>query len=118
MEAFQKKLSDIEGKITGFDEKLAGFDEMKDQLNMIVKILLAKGKGVVSNDEEIHSDEEDCDGHLKGEVSSAKIPVIPSKDVYDKKNMGSPIHDREEDKLEGAMDDVLLKENGNTWTKG
>ncbi|CAL1377712.1 unnamed protein product [Linum trigynum] len=110
MEAFQKKLSDIEGKITGFDEKLAGFDEMKDHLNMIVKILSAKGKGVVSNNEEIHSDEEDRDGNLKGEASSAKIPVIPSKDVYDKKNMGSPIHDREEDKLEGAMDDTLLKE--------
>ncbi|CAL1400864.1 unnamed protein product [Linum trigynum] len=110
MEAFQKKLSDIEGKITGFDEKLAGFDEMKDQLNMIVKILSAKGKEAVSNDEEIHSDEEDRDGHLKGETSSAKIPVMPSKDVNDKKNVGSPIHDREEDKLEEAMDDVLLKE--------
>ncbi|CAL1362599.1 unnamed protein product [Linum trigynum] len=110
MEVFQKKLSDIEGKITGFDEKLAGFDEMKDQLNMIVNILLAKGKGVVSNDGEIHSDEEDRDGNMKGEASSAKIPVIPSKDVFEKKNMGSPIHDREEDKLEEAMDDVLLKE--------
>ncbi|CAL1370875.1 unnamed protein product [Linum trigynum] len=110
MEAFQKKLSDIEGKITGFDEKLAGFDEMKDQLNMIVKILSAKGKEVVPDDEEIHSDEEDRDRHLKGEASSAKILFIPSKDVHDKKNVGSPKYDEKEGKLEGAMDDMQLKE--------
>ncbi|CAL1355791.1 unnamed protein product [Linum trigynum] len=96
--------------MTRFDEKLVGFDEMKDQLNMIVKILSAKGKEVVPNDEEIHSDEEDRDGHLKGEDSNAKIPVIPLKDIHDKKNVGSPKYDREADKLGGSMDEVLLKE--------
>ncbi|CAL1381438.1 unnamed protein product [Linum trigynum] len=94
MEAFQKEINDINGKLTGFDEKLtgfdaklAGFDEMKGQLSTILSILSGKGKGVATNEEEAIFDEEDHYEQPKVDASSSKFILIPLKNIGEKDGM-------------------------------
>ncbi|CAL1382086.1 unnamed protein product [Linum trigynum] len=119
MEAFQKQINDINGKLTGFDEKLTGFDEklvvfdeMKGQLNTILSILSGKGKGVATNEEEVIFDEEDHYEPPKGDPSGSKFILIPSKNTCDEDVMGRPKHDKleETEKQEEHGVDAMLKE--------
>ncbi|CAL1413176.1 unnamed protein product [Linum trigynum] len=121
MDAFQKELNDIKGKLTGFDEKLVGFDEkltgfdeMKSQLNTIVSILSRKGKEVATNEEEIVFDDDDHYEQPQGNVSGSKFILIPSKNTGEKGDIGSSKHDKsgepekqEEHKIEAMLEEKL-----------
>ncbi|CAL1413021.1 unnamed protein product [Linum trigynum] len=119
MEAFQKKMGDVEGKLTGFDEKLSGFnqklegvDEVKNQLNLLIGMMSAKKKEVATNDEEMSIYNDDNGKPHNGGNSSKKFISIPINEKLDKDKIGSSKLDDSQGrrKLKETVIDATSKE--------